>query len=422
MASKYLRGISNPVNTVRRTKGRFASILIAGMTGLSAASAAHAEEMPSQAEMWKVIQRQQKQIESLTKQLKTTDEKTEAVTEVVESQGASGTSAAPGWWDRTQLGGYGELHYNGGDKDQIDFHRFVLMVNHQFNESIRLFTELELEHSLSGDDKPGEVELEQAYIEFDITKEHRAKAGVFLIPVGMLNETHEPNTFFGTERNPVESNIIPTTWWEGGVGVSGDLPSNIRYDLAFHSGLKTPIDGDNAFKIRNGRQKVAEATAKDGAVTGRLRWNVISGVELAVSGQYQHDVAQSALDESIHGVLLSAHSNVRKGPFGFKALYAQWDLDGDAPKANGRDEQAGWFVEPAYYLDTGYGELGFFGRYNQYDNEAGSSVDSKFEQYDVGLNYWPHEQVVLKADMAFIDAPEGKKNDNILNLGVGFSY
>ncbi|HEY9147665.1 MAG TPA: porin, partial [Gammaproteobacteria bacterium] len=73
----------------------------------------------------------------------------------------------------TTIGGYGELHYNkldnrlegGNDKNSIDFHRFVLFFGHDFDASTRLFTELELEHALAGDGAPGEVELEQAYVE-----------------------------------------------------------------------------------------------------------------------------------------------------------------------------------------------------------------------------------------------------------------
>ena len=99
--------------------------------------------------------------------------------------------------------------------NQIDFHRWVLFLNHRFNDSITLYSELELEHSLSGDGKNGEVELEQAYLDFAFGKGLHAKAGLFLLPVGILNETHEPNTFFGVERNPIEKEMIPTTWWEG---------------------------------------------------------------------------------------------------------------------------------------------------------------------------------------------------------------
>lgn len=385
-------------------------------------TAALADNMPSQAEMWKMIQAQQKQIEALTKQLQATEDKTEAVTKVVEEQGSTAQANTPGWWQNTQVGGYGELHYNGGDKDEIDFHRFVALINHQFNDRIRLYSEVELEHSIAGDEQNGEVELEQAYLEFDINESNRLKTGLFLVPVGMLNERHEPTTFFGVERNPVETNIIPTTWWEAGVGGSGEIAEGFKYDLALHSGLETPTSESNAFKIRNGRQKVSEATAKDPAATARLRWNGLSGVDVGISSQYQHDITQGALEDNIDALLLAAHTDIRKGAFGLRALYAHWDVDGEEAEAIGRDEQDGWFVEPAYYFNTDVGEFGLFGRYNRYDNESGDSADSEYEQIDFGLNYWPHKNVVLKADWAIINAPAGKEDDDLLNLGVGFNF
>jgi hypothetical protein len=381
--------------------------------------------MPSQAEMWRMLQAQQKQIEELTNKLKKTEEKTEAVAQVVDSQAAlpsAPASSAPNWYQNTQLGGYGELHYNGGDKDEIDFHRFVAFISHQFSDRIRLYSEVELEHSIAGDGQNGEVELEQAFLEFDLYESHRAKAGLFLLPIGILNEKHEPTTFFGVERNPVENNIIPTTWWEAGLGASGDITEGFKYDLAFHSGLETATEGENAYRVRNGRQKVSEAPAENGAVTARVKWTGISGIELGMSGQYQHDVTQGGVEDGVEAILLVGHADIRKGPFGFRALYAQWDLDGEAPEALGRDKQDGWYVEPAYYFETGIGDFGVFGRYNEYDNESGGGADSKFEQIDVGLNYWPHQNVVLKFDYAFLEAPEGGKDDDILNLGVGFNF
>ena len=393
-------------------------------SGLVFSTPALSENTANTEKMWEAVQSQQQQIEALKKELKEAKQEREAITEVVEAEQGQGTGTdnSPGWWQNTALGGYGELHYNGGEKDEIDFHRFVLFVNHQFSDSIRLYSELELEHALSGEGKDGEVELEQAFIEFDLNSQHRAKAGLFLVPTGLLNETHEPPTFFGVERNPVENQIIPTTWWEAGVGLSGELPLHLAYDLAFHSGLKTPTDGDNAFKIRSGRQKVSEASAKDGAVTARLSWKGIPGVKVSGSAQYQNDITQSELDESIDAVLLSSNLDVRKGGFGLRALYAHWNLGGQAPKASGRDVQEGWYVEPAYYLGTPVGEVGFFARFNQFDNESGDSIDSEYEQIDVGVNYWPHQNVVLKADVAFVDAPGEEKDDDILNLGVGFSF
>ena len=186
------------------------------LAGTMAAGAAFAEDMPSAEQMWEIIQEQQRQIEALERQQAETNEAVEATVEAV----SDFDGGQQGWWDKTSLGGYGELHYEGGNKDQFDFHRYVLFVGHEFDENTRLFTEFELEHALAGDGKPGEVELEQAWVEFDLDQSSNARAGVFLIPVGILNETHEPPTFYGVERNRVEKNIIPSTWWEGGAGFS----------------------------------------------------------------------------------------------------------------------------------------------------------------------------------------------------------
>lgn len=394
------------------------------LTALTSLSAFAGKAMPSQEEMWDMIQQQQQEIKSLKKQLNKTDEKVEATGQMVESVSAGGGGSAPGWWQKTSVGGYGEMHYNAmkdNDDDEIDFHRFVLFINHEFNEDIRLFTELELEHSLAGEGKNGEVELEQAFVEFDLNDYHQARAGLFLVPVGILNEVHEPPTFFGVERNPVEKNILPTTWWEGGAGVNGELGNGFSYDLAVHSGLNTPTTGSNAFRIRSGRQKLSEADADAGAITGRLAWSGMPGVKLAATTQYQQDVTQGNFSEDVEATLFEAHADVLKNGWGLRALYARWDLDGSAPAALGRDEQYGWYVEPSYRFDTEVGTVGFFARYNEYDNSAGLSTDTKYEQTDVGVNFWPHPDVVLKADMAFVDEP-GNVEDEILNLGVGFQF
>ncbi len=408
---------------------------------LCSTSFTSAYAMPSQEEMWRMLQEQQKEIAALRAKLDKTDQKAvkaeekavqaekkiEATSVRVERAAAKvGESVTPGWWQRTQLGGYGEMHYNGaknGD-DQIDFHRFVLFLGHDFTERLRMFAEVELEHSLSGEGQPGEVELEQAYIEMDFTKNHRGKAGLFLLPVGIVNETHEPPTFFGVERNPIETNIIPTTWWEGGVGFSGTMAQGFGYDLAVHSGLETPTSGSNAFKIRNGRQKVASAQADSGAVTSRVKWTGMPGVELGASAQYQQDIAQNDFGENVPATLVETHADIRRGPWGLRALYARWDVNADAAKTSGRDIQQGWYVEPSYRFATSVGDVGVFSRYNQWNNEAGLSSISDTRQYDIGANYWPHPQVVLKADLALVDYPasSSSSDDEIVNLGVGFQF
>ncbi len=420
-------------------------VLATGIPLFASVSTAWTAGLPSPEEMWAVIQSQQQQIAQLTQRVAAAEARTEqaetklaytetqvrqadakiettsAFVETLADRQSGGGSSVKGWYDRTSLGGYGELHAQLGSDGEIDFHRWVLFVGHEFSDSIRMFSEVELEHSLAGDGKPGEVELEQAYVEFDFDDSNRAKAGLFLLPIGLLNETHEPATFYGVERNRVESNIIPTTWWEGGVGLTHVSASGWSFDGVLHSGLKTPVTGGSAFNIRSGRQKVAEASFESGAATARVRYSGIPGLDLAVSAQYQQDLAQGTLAESIDAVLVTAHADWRQGPLGFRALYAQWTLGGTAPAALGRDQQSGFYLEPSYRIETERGEVGFFGRYSRYDLAAGDAVSSANEYFDLGVNYWPIASVVLKADVQFA-RPANGADDETVSLGVGYHF
>lgn len=318
------------------------------------------------------------------------------------------------WASKTSLGGYGEHHYNnrqGGDGDQVDAHRFVLYIAHQYSDTVRFFSEVELEHSLAGYGKPGEVELEQAYIEWDYSENHSVQFGQFLIPVGILNETHEPDTFYGTERNKVESEIIPSTWWESGVMLTGELSEGVSYNFAVHSGLKVPAGN----RIRKGRQKSAEATADDLAATARIKY-VTDGVELAATVQHQSDITQGLiLGETQSATLFETHAIATSGPITLKALYAQWDVDSSAFEMDDVDTLSGFYLEPSYKLTE---KLGVFARYSEW--ERGDTPDANDRSaVDVGLNYWLNPNVVLKADYTDFSMDVG--NDTF-NLGVGWSF
>jgi hypothetical protein len=382
------------------------------------------QKVPSNAELWELLQKQQVVIDEQQAEIEQLNERLEATGEAFESiqagHGESGSGSS--WYDRTTIGGYGELHYNnlenrqsgGRGKEEIDFHRFVLYFGHEFNESIRFFSELELEHSLAGDGKPGEIELEQAYIEFDLFEDYSARAGLFLIPAGILNETHEPNTFYGVERNPIEKQIIPATWWEGGAMLSGRFDHGFSADLALTSGLKT-----DSFNIRGGRQKVAKADASDGAVTGRVAWRGFPGLELAVTGQYQVDI--NSLGEKTPASLFETHLIYNRGPFGLRAMYARWDLFSDQSEIGGKNEQYGFYVEPSYRILENFG---VFGRFNQWDNAAGRdrTINNRYRQWDIGLNFWPHPGVVMKFDYQNQSAPDGEDEFDGINLGIGYQF
>ena len=334
--------------------------------------------------------------------------------------------------NKTTLGGYGELHYNtlrdqkgDSNKDQMDFHRFVLFVNHEFNDKMRLVTELELEHSLSGDGKPGEVELEQAYIQYDLTAKTSITGGLFLTPVGILNETHEPPTFYGVERNDVEKNIIPTTWWEGGAMVEHEFIDGLTANLSATSGLDS--DG-GSFKPRDARQKVAEAEAKTFAYNGRLKYTAIPGVEVAGTINYQDNFCQNEVANCGSATLYEGHVVYNKDNFGLRALYAWWDIDGSAVKDVGADEQYGYYVEPSYRFDNAIvagQDIGIFGRYAVWDNAdgSGSTTDTEYQQFNFGANWWIDKDVVVKIDYQIQDVGDGvTKELDGLNLGLGYQF
>ncbi len=393
---------------------------------------------PETQDMRSVIREQQQMIELLQQQLDATQQSLESLRVQVEKNALaseeanakaeilaenieSGPLAAE---PATRIGGYGELHLNmlenqltGEESNVLDLHRFVLFFGHEFNDRTRFYSELEVEHGVSGGDAPGEVELEQAYVEYDWANKQSLRAGVFLVPVGILNETHEPPTFYGVERNPVEKNIIPSTWWEGGLSFNGGFADAMRYDFALHSGLFT--SAEDKYAIRAGRQKVAKAKFDSQAYTGRLRWLGVPGLELSASVQYQDDITQDTDPLAGSAWLYTGHLTWQHQKFGLRALYAHWSLDGEGPEAIGADRQDGWYVEPSWRFNE---QWGVFARYNRWDNLAGSSADTQYAQWDLGVNFWLHPQVVFKLDYQDQDAPDGSKELDGWNLGVGYQF
>lgn len=344
--------------------------------------------------------------------------------------------------DRTTVGGYGELHYNNfsGDvptgetrtKDEIDFHRFVLFVGHRFNDWISLKSELEIEHSNT--ENHGAVELEQAYLDFNFNKQVNAKVGIFLIPLGMLNETHEPPTFFGVERNQIETRIIPSTWWEAGVGVYGEAMPGLNYQLNVTSSPDAGRFDAPEKGFREIRANVSEAPAEDFGVSGALNYTGVPGLLVGTAfftgntGQGNSAIGDARL------TLWDVHARYQKGRLDLRALYAQGRL-GDAGRVAAAtstdtpEKIAGWYAEAAYHVwKSGDQDFAPFIRYEAWDthDEVPSGITRnrayKNNVWTVGANYQPHPQVVLKADYQDYDKPDGDKGDKRLNMGMGYMF
>jgi len=324
----------------------------------------------------------------------------------------------PGLFDRLGIGSYGELHLNQGDKNEIDFHRLVLFLNYRYTDRIRFVSELELEHALSGDGKPGELELEQAYLEFAFDHGWVLRAGQYLLPLGILNEVHEPETFYGVERNGIETQIIPTTWWEAGLLVSKETESGLGFDFGIHSGLSIATNGSQAFNIRSGRQKVAKADASNYAASARIRYNALAGLSLTAFANFQEDVTPSSVEQNT-ATLLGASALYQRGGLQLRALVADWKIRGSAFQVSGSDHQSGYYFEPSYRWYRGDRSVGIFARIGAYDFYKGQMQQA--DEISLGVNFWPHENIVVKADYTEVKF-QGSQDHQTYNFGIGYSF
>ena len=349
-----------------------------------------------------------------------------------------GVQGEPGWWTRTSIGGYGELHWEMAHKSNddntnakvVDAHRYVFFIGHEFNEWLNFNSEVEIEHAYIKDGN-GAVELEQMYLEQNLgymgMDNTFVKYGIFLVPVGIINETHEPPTFYGVERPTVEKSLFANTWWEAGVLGQTAVEDNVDVTFAVHSSLDTTT-GD----IRDGRGKIQEQDGSSLMYTARMRYTGIAGVELAVYTNYAQDFDNTAASGEISGQMWGGHINMSPTEgFGFRGLYGWWDLDCDTThvcNTNGYAHQWGGYIEPSYRWSIGGAmdsSFGVFSRISFNDEKADSTAagkSAKVRQYDYGFNYWLSPNAVLKVDYENTKTYSDNKGTHGFNFGMGYQF
>lgn len=348
----------------------------------------------------------------------------------------------------TTIGGYGEAVYNnykdGSKKTEADFKRFIVFLGHKFSDRVKLFSELEVEHA-KVDSSGGEVAMEQAYIQYGISDSMNTRIGLMLMPMGIVNETHEPPTFYGVERNEVESRIIPSTWREIGVALQGQAGQGLEYNF----GISTTPDASkyaNASKgFRDMRTSGRQVAANDLGLFGALNFRGVPGLLLGAS-VFSGDTAQNGNGFSPDAALVGAnakltlwdvHAKYVVGGLDLQALYAKGKLS-DTAQINAAASLAagsnlaapesfyGWYGQVAYRIwQDGDKDLTPFVRYEEYNTQesvaAGYTIDPKNDEKvtTVGVNFRLHPQVVLKADVQNFKVDPLKDR---FNLGVGYMF
>ena len=338
----------------------------------------------------------------------------------------------------TTLSGYMDFHYNNfrGGSSRLDFHRFVLLVGHEFQERIRFYSELEVEHAFVGAEAGGELELEQAFVDFHLDPRLVLRVGIFLVPIGILNERHEPPAFFGVERHQLETVIVPTTWFEPGVGAFGRLAPGLDYKLYLLGSLDARGFGPGG--IRGGRSKAFKTNADQPAVVARLTYGGLRGLDLGAS-VYRGD-AGHAVETSVPVTLLEADAQWRGGPVELRGIWAHTRV-GNARELNrelGREAGAavarnmgGFGLQAAVHLLSSTHPMGLaaFARYEEVDTQRrvpeGFQRAPRFDRdwWTVGLSFWPDPDVVFKADYQFAGNgdPAVEATDSF-NLGLGWWF
>jgi hypothetical protein len=429
-----------------------------------ALTAAPLSALASEAELLARIEKLAAELNQVKAELLATRQKADTVEKRQEAQAAvasqTATVAAPApssdapvgmavrSEQRTTLTSYGEVNYNRPTKDasqaQTDVRRAVIGLHHRFDDKTKLVSEFEWEHAVTSADDQGEVAIEQLFIEREFRNGLRGKAGLFLIPAGFLNTNHEPTAYYGVERNFVETAIIPSTWREAGVGLSGDLANGLSWDAGLTTGFDlskwdaASTEGRES-PLGSIHQEGQLAKSRDLALHGALNWRGVPGLVLggsAFTGKAGHRTAGFAAPDA-RITLWDLHGRYTPGRWDLQTVYARGQISGiDALNLTfvGNPTPVpksfyGWYAQAAYqlYKSADYA-LSPFVRYEQFNTAktytalpAGLGINPGPDEkvVTVGANLLIGEGVVLKAD--YQKFREDTSRDR-LNLGVGFSF
>jgi hypothetical protein len=356
------------------------------------------------------------------------------------------------------IGGYGEVrlrsHFNQGDNDNDDIFdalRAVLYVGYKFNENWVINSEVEFEHGGSGGG--GSVSTEFLTVDYLHRDEVNARVGLLLIPMGFVNEIHEPTFFYGAERPEVERVILPSTWRENGAGVFGTVGERVHYRAYVVNGFKG--EDFSSGGLRGGRQKGSRAISNDFAFVARVDVDVTDGLLFGGSfytgqtGQEQKVISANAggaevlLPDSRLN-LYEIHAQYKAYGMSLRALWTQSFLN-EAGKLSRDTDRAlnaaiasrmqGWYVEAAYdvlpliWPETKASLEPYF-RFEKYDTQdrvqngtLGYTPDRSkdIDLYVAGLQFKPIPQVVFKVDYRRFNPDKGRGDDQIQAL-VGYVF
>ncbi len=353
---------------------------------------------------------------------------------------------------KVQIGGYAQIDYNQPinngkiSNGKLDVHRMILLFGYRFNERTNFITEIEVEHVK-------EVFVEQAFLSYKILPWLDFRGGLMLVPMGIINEYHEPPTFNGVERPNLDTKIVPTTWREIGAGFTGRIDNaSVKYQVYIMNGFNG-YNGAGVFRgtdaFRKGRQKGAESFISSPTLATKVDYYGILGLKLGFStynGKSQSTMF-NGIDKDNSGAISVADSSVVGiSMIGFDVRYISggFEARGQINFANIKNTNQynnftekdlgsqlfGWYAEVGYNLlhstETEQKIVPFV-RYEMYNTHAKTDgklkINGAYDRTDitVGAGWWLSSGAVLKADYQFFSDATGYSS-GMFNMGIGIWF
>jgi hypothetical protein len=328
-----------------------------------------------------------------------------------------GSGSAGGGHSKTSVHGYGETHFSAQPETdtKIDQHRFVIGVHSEITDWIHLNAEIDFEHAAQ------KLEFEFGQIDFLLSDGLNLRGGVMLMPMGNLNEFHEPNKFFTPERPDYHSKLIPTTWQQAGLGLFG-AQGDISYRFYVVNALQA-LDETRSFQndsfVRKGRSQINEISAGNAAVVGRVEKKQPGGQ--AGLSFYSGNSSGDYIDEGGNVTMLEFDYKTKRGAYDLDfGVFKGWIADstelnaacddgvsGTACDGDIPEEAFGLLATFAVHLPELMGkavtyDLIPFVQYQKIkpqDAVGGGATDSPKANWDVltiGASYMPHPHVAIK--------------------------
>lgn len=396
----------------------------------------------------------------------------------------AGAAVASGAFDTLRFGGYGEVSFQhldyGADRytradgapsanrSLVDVPRVNFALDYRFSPALALAVEMEFEHGGTGSameleydeageyeaevEKGGEVELEEIALTYSFGDLLEVAVGHMVVPVGTVNSHHLPIEFFGTARSEGQATLVPATWHETGISLSGSW-----WLLSWQAMLVNGLDANgfsSAYWVAGGKQGAfEEIRMTDPAMVGRLEANVPAGggkLRLGACGYTGNSAGNTSKPENMAGIdgrvsIASADLELRHGGLVLRSdVLGGWLADSYRISAINKSisRNLGVARTPvasramAWSAEVGFDVLSFahseqklfpFARHERYDamaeTQGGILADKRHERMvtTLGLDWFPRRNVVVKLDYAMRELGGGSLNDEN-TVGATIAY